>query len=284
MPVSIKSPSSIYSVSRRVNILSSRINMYGLSVSVCPSAGFQRSPSSAYLGWLAISNLWVKNGGKPRTITIQSLLSIADNSSIVASSRPRMALLYDELPCFPLVWFMLCWSIVSLPSSFDTYSFVNWSLPPRYIMVSQLPPNSSHPSLYIFFNWERFWRMIWIEISNFLHVASILSISGILPRFANSSSTNRTWTGSLPLYRFMALSYSVSKSCVYIIAARKLYVVSDDGITMKSAVYSSPTSSRWILSVQVRFLTSGSLKYWSFVVVLMSMDCIVFPAACLNSS
>ena len=121
------------------------------------------------------------------------------------------------------------------------------------------------------------------EISIERIVARSLSKSGIVPMFANSSSRQRTCTGSLPPYLKFAVSYSVSNSCVYIIAAKKLNVASEDGMITNSAVFLSPRVSRWILSVKVRFPTSGRLNACSRTAAEIRIDFAVSAGAFLKS-
>ena len=107
------------------------------------------------------------------------------------SSTP--VLLIETLPAAPFEndWFMIL--RVSLPIAAETYLAVSSSQPPpMYINVSQLPDNSPHESLYIFFSWASDCKMIHTEISYLRMVASFSSNFGILPILANSSAMSDT--------------------------------------------------------------------------------------------
>ena len=97
--------------------------------------------------------------------------------------------------CFNFVLYI---SMVSFPSSLDTYSWVDCSLPPKYKNSSQLPTMDSHSFSNSFLSWAKFWMIIETDISRLRIVERSLSNSSGRATLANSSITKCTWTGNLP--------------------------------------------------------------------------------------
>jgi hypothetical protein len=89
-------------------------------------------------------------------------------------------------------------SMVSLPSSSLISLSVDFSLPPRKSVVSQLPAMVSAWSLYPALSCDWLCKMMLAEISLLRIVAISFSNCGICPMLLNSSSSSRTWTGRRP--------------------------------------------------------------------------------------
>lgn len=85
--------------------------------------------------------------------------------------------------------------MVCLPMSFETYSVVDFSFPPRKSIESQLPTMVSQSSLYRALPWEKFWTMIDVDMPRDRMTAILRSKEGILPMLANSSMKHCTCTG-----------------------------------------------------------------------------------------
>lgn len=75
----------------------------------------------------------------------------------------------------------------------------------------------------------------------FFNIKAVLFV--ICPIFANSSSSQRTWIGSLPSYTSSARSHSKLNNCVYIMDTTKLNVSSVSEMMTNNAVFLSPSIS-----------------------------------------
>ena len=155
-------------------------------------------------------------------MTMQSLIGMVASSFCCINSLPRIELFSEVLLCLPFVRFCPLTSIVSLPNCSEIDFKVVSSLPPRKIVESQFPVMTSHVFSYFAFNCARFWMITFSDIPMDRTKAMTLSKSGICPIFAISSIRHLTWHGRVPWYLKFARLESVSKSCVYIIEARKL--------------------------------------------------------------
>lgn len=102
-------------------------------------------------------------------------------------SRPRDLFCFVHDPLRPRDSDMSVEAMVCLPTSLETYSVVDFSLPPKNSSESQLPTMVSQSSLYSALPWLKFCTMTEVEIPRERMTAILRSKDGILPMLANSS-------------------------------------------------------------------------------------------------